>query len=192
MALMATIGRLIAPVLMMLHAGAVPAAEAVREYVDERTAVSVTYTATPLVFAREHPSLGVNVREYLSLAPLELNRGGRETYYLFGYLWHTGAVSAESLEALGKELVLLGEDRRIRLQAPGKTLREAGLSAPPWPPPVPGAHPVIFVADAETLRYLAFTTALAVDLPVAGTDPTLDLWRDGRDGLREFLSATVD
>lgn len=189
---MATTRWLITLAVLMLRAGGASAVETVREYVDERTAVSVAYATTPLVFMREHASLGVNVREYLSLAPVELNAMGRETYYLFGYLWYTGAVSGESLEALGRELVLLGEDRRIRLKAVGNSLRETGLSGPPWPPPVPGGHPVMFVIDAEALRYLSVTTTLAVDLPVAGAEPTLSLWRDGRDGFREFLATTVD
>ncbi|MBK7251164.1 MAG: hypothetical protein IPI06_09915 [Gammaproteobacteria bacterium] len=184
--------RLFAFLCLMPLAADIGAAPLVRDYLDETTAISVTYVTTPLVFVREHPSLGVNVREYLSLAPLELNAAGRETYYLFGYLWHTGAASGESLETLARELVILGDDRRMRLQGVGRSLRQAGLGGLPWPPPAPGAHPVMYSIDPEALYYLTATEALSVELPADRFEPLMSLWHDGRDGIREFLRTTVD
>ena len=63
--------------------------EAVREYVDEVTAVSITVSLDSLVFARERSDLAANARDYITLAPLEINRTGRRALFWSGDRWST-------------------------------------------------------------------------------------------------------
>jgi hypothetical protein len=181
-----------AAVAGLLLAPALAASDAkVREYLDEATAVTVTYAAQPLLFARDHPELGVNVREYLSLAPIAINNAGRRTYFLFGYAWCTGPMPPDLLAEFEKRLVLVGDDRRIPLR-PGVMMREVGLARLPWAPPAPGARPLLFSIDPEVLRYLAHSGMLTADMPLPGAEPVMQLRRDGREQIRAFIAAAVD
>ena len=60
-----------------------------REYLDEKTAATVTVCGAALVFARERPELAVHARDYLTLVPVDVNRAGHARQYFYGYAWST-------------------------------------------------------------------------------------------------------
>jgi hypothetical protein len=169
-------------------ARAATAGDTVREYVDEITAVSITVSTEPLVFARERSDLAVNARDYLTLAPLEINRTGKRGYFWSGYLWSTiDRRGRQPILARGDTLVLVADGRPIALLADGHSLRDHGVGQPPTPVPIRTAVPVLFSASPETLAYVARAQALHVELIHEGSSESFSLWKEGRDGTRAFV-----
>ena len=169
-------------------ARATPAADdKVREYVDEITAVSITVPTDSLVFARERSDLAVNARDYLTLAPLEINRTGKRRYFWSGYLWSTIDRRGGPILAPGDTLVLVADGRPIALQSDGQSLRNHGVGQPPTPMPVRTATPVLFAASAETIAYVARSEELHVELIHEGSSESFALWKEGREAVRAFV-----
>jgi len=160
----------------------------VREYVDEITAVSITVPVDSLVFARERTDLAVNARDYLTLAPLEINRTGHRAYFWSGYLWSTiDRRNREPILAPGDELVLVADGRPIHLRSAGTSLRDQGVGEPPTPMPLRTATPVLFASSPDVLAYVARADEVHVELIHEGRSDSFPLWRDGRDALRAFV-----
>ena len=47
-----------------------------REYLDERTAATITVAGESMVFAYDRPDLGVNARDYVTLTAVDVNTAG--------------------------------------------------------------------------------------------------------------------
>jgi hypothetical protein len=166
-----------------------PAADepGVREYVDETTAASITVTLNGLVFARERTDLAVNARDYITLAPIEVNRTGKRRYFWTGYVWSTiDRRGREPLLATGDRFILMADGRPIELQAEGNSLRDTGISEPPIPRPVRVASPMLFRADPDVIAYVGHAADLHVELVRAGASDSFFLWQDRREQLRAF------
>jgi hypothetical protein len=162
--------------------------DAVREYVDEITAASITVTVDALIFARERSDLAANARDYVTLAPLEINVTGKRSYFWSGYIWTTiDRRDRQPVVAPGDELVLLADGRPLRLQSDAKSLRDHGVGQPPTRAPARTAVPVLFVADAESIDYVAHATELHIELIHAGVNEPFALWKDARAALRAFV-----
>jgi len=184
----AALAALFAVALSARAAPLIQPAEKVREYVDEITAVHITVAADPLVFARERSDLAANARDYVTLAPLEINRTGKRSYYWSGYLWTTiDRRDGDPLLKRGDQLVLIADGRPIPLVSDDKPLREHGVGQTPVRVPVRSALPVLFAADLEVIDYVAHATEVHVEWIREGTSEPLPLWKDGRTGLRAFL-----
>lgn len=161
--------------------------DSVREYVDETTAASITVSVESLVFARERSDLAANARDYVVLAPIEVNVTGKRSYFWSGYVWSTiDRRNGQPLLAADDQLVLVADDRPIRLQSDAKSLRDHGVGQPPTRPPARTAIPVLFAADPDTIAYVAHATELHVELIHADTNESFTLWKDARAALRAF------
>ncbi|MGH8264254.1 MAG: hypothetical protein ACRET4_12300 [Steroidobacteraceae bacterium] len=57
------------------------------EYLDEKTAATVTAVHAPLVFARERRDVAANLRDYVTLVAASVNRSGNISYVLIAYFW---------------------------------------------------------------------------------------------------------
>jgi hypothetical protein len=179
---------LTAVLLLLLAAPNVPADDdAVREYVDEITAVSITVTVDALVFARERSDLAANARDYITLAPLEINRTGQRSYFWSGYIWSTiDRRDREPVVGPGDQLMLLADGRPIRLLRDATPLRDRGVGQPPLRVPTRTAIPVLFSADPESIAYVSRASELHIELIHAGVNEPFPLWKDARKGIREF------
>ena len=163
-------------------------AEAVREYVDEVTAVSVTVTTNSLVFARERTDLAVNARDYVTLAPLEINRTGRRAYFWSGYVWTTiDRRGRTPVIAADERLVLIADGRPMPLRQASASLHDQGVGQPPTPIPVRTAQPVLFEAQPEEIAYVAHARELRVVLVSESASESFVLWKDARRGLLDFV-----
>lgn len=179
---------LTAPLLCLLAVATSHAAdEAVREYVDEITAASITASTDTLLFARERTDLAVNARDYITLIPVEINRTGTRTCFWSGYLWSTiDRRGRQSWLAEGDELVLLADGRPIRLRSSGKTLEDQGAAQPISPSPARTAIPVLFPATPEEIAYVAHAAEVRVALLHSGTSESFVLWKGRPGALRAF------
>jgi len=164
------------------------AGDAVRHYLDDKTAASITLAREAIVFARERTDLAVNARDYLSLTAIEVNRTGERSYYWSGYIWSTidRRDGAPVLEPAA-QLMLVADGRPIHLIDEQDKSRMLGVGTPPTPVPVRSARPVLYRVEPEILRYVADSTDLSVLVVTAGISESLTPWRDGRRELLAFL-----
>ena len=165
----------------------VPAADSVRQYVDEITAASITVAVEPLIFARERTDLAANSRDYVTLTAIEVNIMGKRSYLWSAYIWSTiDRRERQQLVAPGDELVLVADGRPIPLRSDSKTLREHGLGGSPTRAPARTAVPALFAADLESIGYVARASELHIELIHAGSNDAFVLWKDGRAALGAF------
>jgi hypothetical protein len=163
------------------------AEDAVREYVDETTAASITAANEALIFARERTDLAVNARDYLTLVPVEINRSGKRALFWSGYLWSTiDRRNRQPWLAEGDELVLLADGRPMPLRSSGKTLRDQGVAEPITAPPARRAIPVLFPATAEEIAYLAGASDVRIELLHSATSESFLLWKGRPDAFTAF------
>ncbi len=175
---------------LALASGSPAANESLRQYVDEITAASITVSTEILVFARERTDLAVNARDYITLAPVEINRTGARSLFWSGYLWSTiDRRNAQPLLAEGDELVLLADGRPLRLHGDGKTLRDHGAGEPITSSPGRHAVPVLFPATPEEIAYVSRATEVRIELIHAGTSESFTLWKGKPAKLSEFAES---
>lgn len=159
------------------------------EYLDPETAAQVTTVSSPLVFARAHQDVAANSRQYVTVAAASVNRSGRYEYVLLVYLWSTVDPRLGIDRHPGQNLLLLADDRAVRLARDSRGLREVGISRPLHAPEHIRGQPRIYRTDRETLQFIA--SARRVRLLLEGDeDPRpFEVWTDGRRELAEFVAA---
>ena len=153
------------------------------EYLDEQTGATVTTVEQPMVFARERSERAANLRDYVTLAAAAVNRGGKREYVLIAYVWSTLDPRYEPATANAEALVLVADDRRIRLTANGKTPSDLGIARPVHAPADQTLKPLVFPTDLATLRFIAAARSLQVQTTVADVAVTYELWQDQRPAL---------
>src|SRR4051812_12650535 len=87
------------------------------EFLDEKTAATVSVAAKPLVFARERPELAAHSRDYITLAAASVNRSGTIDYFIFAYFWSTlDPRDGSAGRTPSDELTIAADDRLIHPQ----------------------------------------------------------------------------
>src|SRR5262245_37017014 len=86
------------------------------EYLDPVTAASVTSVDQPIIFARAEQDVAANRRQYATVVAVSVNRSGRYDYYLMVYPWSTVDPRLGVDVRPGDTLLLLADDRAIRLR----------------------------------------------------------------------------
>jgi hypothetical protein len=157
-----------------------------RQYLDEHTAATVTVGTGGLVFARARPEYAVNARDYLTVVPVDVNRGGSHLQYLYCYIWSTidkppGATDKPTT------FELIADGRQIPLVQVSTPVHSLGFGEIPVPPPARNALPLISATNREVLQFLARAEVLSVVATRDGIAERYDLWTDGRATLGEFL-----
>ena len=160
-----------------------------RELLDERNGDMLWVASTPLVFARDRSDVAAFARDYVTLVGVEVDRAGHYEDYLLAYRWST--VDPRMLprpEAKSSTLRILAEGRRLELTAlesqPETLAGRSELGAPA----VTQYVTRVFRVDGETLRFLATSRKLSVQLPQEPLDTPFALWKDGRAALRELAT----
>jgi hypothetical protein len=161
-------------------------APSTREYQDEQTAATVTVAGGGLLFAEALTAYAVNARNYLSLVPVEINRGGARTLYWYGYTWST--LDKSFGHEPPTEYVLDADGHRTQLTLADTTLSELGLSEAPVKPPSNDARMVIAVTNRADLRLVAEAKELSAFGRRNGTLERYDLWEDGRASIEAYLN----
>lgn len=157
------------------------------EYLDEATGATITSVEHPLIFARERRDLAANARDYVTLAAASVNRGGKIHYMLVTYIWSTVDSRGRELSANDKVIVISAADRRIRLTDSGRTAAQQGIATPIHEPPGPTLAPVVYETDLETLRFLAATRSVSLQVGSNELAPAYELWDDQRASLAQFV-----
>jgi hypothetical protein len=158
------------------------------EYLDPVTAASVAVVASPIVFARAHQDVSSNSRQYATVAAASVNKSGRYDYVLLVYLWSTVDPRLAADVHPGETVVLLADDRAIKLTRDGRTLKEAGLAHPVHAPLHTRGPPRLYRTDKATLEFISKARRLRLQLEGDEDPRPFDLWTDGRADLARLIS----
>ena len=160
------------------------------EYLDPDTAALITTVTAPIVFARSHLDVAANARQYATVAAVSINRSGRYEYVLLVYLWSTVDPRLGIDRHPGQNVILLADDRAIRLVRDSRSMHEVGISTPLHAPEHIRGQPRIYRTDRETLQFLAGARRVRLLLEGDEDPRPFDIWTDGRRDLAQFASAT--
>ncbi len=112
-----------------------------REYLDERTAATITVAGESMVFACDRPELGVYARDYVTLTAVDVNTSGRHAAHLVGYAWST--LDKRAIQESDSRYEIIADDRTLPLQPMPDGFRSIGVNEPPDSNPLaqcPAAH----------------------------------------------------
>jgi hypothetical protein len=171
--------RHVAVAMFLLAVGACASrpSDGTRQYLDERSAATVTVSQESLVFARERPELAVHARDYLTLVPIDVNRMGTHVLYFYGFVWSTiDKRGASASEEGTTRFEIVADGRRIPLVPVEATPRELGLAEPPVRAPSGSARLLIARTDRQTLNLLAGAGELRAAELRDGVSESYELW----------------
>lgn len=158
------------------------------EYLDPVTAAMVSSVTAPIIFAREHPDVAANARQYANIVAASVNRSGHYEYVLMVYLWSTVDSRLGAGAHPGDTLLLLADDRAIRIQRDGRSLKEVGIAKPLLAPMHTRGPPRIYKTDRATLQFISTTHRLRLQLEGDQDARPFDLWKDGRRQLGQLAA----
>ena len=128
----------------------------VEQKLDSVTGVTVTRSTAPVVLYRDNSAHAAHARDYVYLGPVEVNRMGTNSYYLWLGIWSTMRDEARSPERDGFESVILYADGEpLPLEFAGWTLDAIGVSEPVYVKPVASAADAYYRVTVDQVRLIA-------------------------------------
>jgi hypothetical protein len=167
----------VAMLLLLVSACASRPSDGPRQYLDQKSAATVTVSEGALVFARERPELAVHARDYLTLVPVDVNRMGTHVLYFYGFVWST--IDKRGSQARDDDAVqfeIVADGRRIPLVPVRASPHELGLGDPPVRAPSKSARLLIAETDRDALAYLAAAGTIRAAELHDGVSETYELW----------------
>lgn len=161
---------------------------------DSITGVTITYSQAPMVFYRDQSGKAAHARNFVQLAPLEINRMGEFRYFLWLGVWNTlqDAGAGESRDGF-ESIVIFADGEPLSLELSGWSAAAIGASEPVYLKPVSSAADAYYEVTIDHLRVIA----AANDVRILTTGPkprSFDLWdqqRAARTSFKEFLDKSV-
>ncbi|HWM71289.1 MAG TPA: hypothetical protein VNO35_32285 [Steroidobacteraceae bacterium] len=150
------------------------------EFLDPVTAAMVSNVTSPIIFARAHQDVAANARQYVNVVAASVNRSGHYEYVLLVYIWSTVDARLGAGAHPGETVVFLADERAIRLQRDGRSLREVGIARPLLPPLHFRGSPRVYKTDRDTLRFIASARHVRLQLEGDQDARPFDIWTDGR------------
>jgi hypothetical protein len=179
---------------MLLNTGCVSTTTLVEEKLDLGTGVTVTHATAPIMLYRDNSAYAAYARDYVYLGPVEINRMGEYSYYLWLGIWSTISDAARSYQRDGFESITLYTDGEpLQLELVGWTLESIGVSEPVYVKPVASAADAYYRVTIDQIRLIA--NAREIELHT-GTSPARVYLMWDRQGsahasLREFLDHSL-
>jgi hypothetical protein len=158
------------------------------EYLDPVTAAMVSSVRAPIIFARPHQDVAANSRQYVNVVGASVNRSGHYEYLLLVYIWSTVDARLGAGAHPGETLVFLADERGIRLQRDGRTLKEVGIAKPLLAPLHYRGWPRIYHTDRDTLKFISAAHHVRLQLEGDQDARPFDIWTDGRRELGQLAT----
>ncbi len=146
-----------------------------REYLDERTAATITVAGESMVFACERPELGVNARDYVTLTAVDVNTSGKHATHLVGYSWST--LDKRAVAESDGRYEVVADDRTLPLQAMPDGFHSIGIDEPPIPIPSHSSLPLAAPITRDQLQFLRDSPGAYVVRTRDGVQERFELWR---------------
>jgi hypothetical protein len=123
----------------LLVTGCVSTSTLVEERLDLGTGVTVTHSTAPVVLYRDNSAYAAHARDYVYVGPVEINRMGEYSYYLWLGIWSTVSDAERAFQRDGFEsITLFADGEPLQLELVGWTLESIGVSEPVYVKPVAG------------------------------------------------------
>ena len=117
-------------------AGCVSSSTLVEQRLDMGTGVTVTHATAPIVLYHDNSAYAAHARDYVYIGPVEINRMGDYSYFLWLGIWSTISDEQRSYQRDGFESVTLYVDGEpLQLELAGWTLESIGVSEPVYVKP---------------------------------------------------------
>ena len=158
------------------------------EYLDPVTAAMVSSVTAPIIFARPHQDVAANARQYATVVGASVNRSGHYEYVLLVYIWSTVDARLGAGAHPGDTLILLADDRAIRMPRDGRSLKEVGIAKPLLEPLHARGSPRIYRTDRATVQFISTARHLRMQLEGDQDARPFDVWKDGRRELGQLAS----
>lgn len=148
----------------------------VAQKLDHVTGVTVTRSTAPVVLYRDNSAYAAHARDYVYLGPVEVNRMGSNSYYLWLGIWSTMRDEGRAAERDGFESVILYADGEpLPLDLAGWTLDAIGVSEPVYVKPVASASDAYYSVTVDQIRLIAESSD--IQLRVGTAQPkSYSLW----------------
>jgi hypothetical protein len=161
---------------------------------DAITGVTITYSQTPMVFYRDDSGKAAHARNFVHMAPLEVNRMGEFRYYLWLGVWNTLQDARPGGARDGfEEITIFANGEPLPLALSGWTAEAVGASEPVYLKPVSSAADAYYEVTVDQLRVIAAADDLRL-LTSGPVQQSFELWdqqRAARTSLSEFLNKSV-
>lgn len=159
-----------------------------REYLDERTAATITVVADPWIFSRERTNDTRDARDFLNVYALDVNRMGDHQQY-FAVEQSLPLVDDMGVELPPPTLQLRTPSGVVSLEPSTVEPRELGIAQPVAESYTPAATWWYFPVDKPTLKTLARSQEVQATLVAGDVQAPYVLWRDGRTEVEALTTA---
>ncbi|MFQ5634876.1 MAG: hypothetical protein ACE5G3_06060 [Gammaproteobacteria bacterium] len=162
----------------------VPADEPLRQRLDNTSGATVTTLAEPMAFFREEPTLAANLRDYIYVGPVEVNRSGRRVYLLW-------TAFSSTIDRGGRAVVLAPEAAYLMLDGElmelARTRGRLDLGIRLYEPPIPTDQIVVYrMTRAQFLAIARAGEVLFIADHSAARETAFASWRDSVSDWRRF------
>lgn len=184
-----------AALLILTAIGCSSSSSLVTNKLDPRTSVTITHTQSPMIFYRDVAGRAAHARDYVYLAPLEVNRSGSYRHYLWLGIWSTmdDVQPGQSRDGF-ESIVVFADGEPLPLEVSGWTPEAIGASEPVYLKPVASAADAYYEVTVDQLRLIADSED--VRLQSTGSRPIMyEPWNgqtSAKVGLVEFLDKASD
>ena len=126
------------------------------EYLDDRTGVTITRSASPLLLYRDTPGIAAYARNYVDMGPIMVNRMGYYSYFIWLGIWNTmqPAPSIEDLDGFGS-ITIFADGEPFTLDLVGRTPDAIGASRSAYLKPVANAGDAYYAVTIDQIRLIA-------------------------------------
>jgi hypothetical protein len=152
---------------------------------DEKTGVTMTVVASPMLFARVRNVASASGHDYVTLVTLEDDNAGKYTELLLMYRWSVSSPPPPA-DSTGR-LLIQADGHAIEMQPLERIPVDLSRSKELFMPQNVDAVIHAYTIDFQTMRLLASSHDLTVSLPDEAADATFWLWRDGRPALAQLV-----
>jgi hypothetical protein len=161
---------------------------------DPVTSVTIAYSRTPFVFYRDDFGKAAFARNYVHLAPLEINRSGGFRYYIWLGIWNT-MQDAKTRESRGgfESIVIFADAEPLSLEIAGWSAEAIGASEAVYLRPVASATDAYYEVTVDQLRVISQAKEIRIRT-IESAQRSFELWDQqsaAKAGLREFLTQSV-
>lgn len=168
----------------------------IQETLDPGTGVTVLRSTAPMIFFRDNSGQAAHARDYIYVGPIEVNRMGARSHYLWLGIWSTIRDDERQLDnrAGFDNVILFVDGEPFPLELAGWTLDSIGVTEPVYVKPVASAADAYYEVTLDQIRLLA--AAQRIELRVGSVRPMhYELWDQqgpARDALVEFGRRAYD
>lgn len=182
--------------LATLSAACSSSTSLITETLDPVTGVTVLRGTAPVVLYHDNSGYAAHARDYVYLGPVEVNRMGNYSYYLWLGIWSTMRYEERQSEQRdGFESVILFVDGEpLPLEFAGWTLDAIGVTQPVYVKPVASAADAYYRVTIDQIRLIAESSD--IQLRAGTAKPRVySLWENQGSAyasLRAFLERGYD